>query len=98
MALELKWTKRAAQGYDRIIKHLEKEWGEKEVENFVRKTHAFFELLKLYPHLLPESPQGKHLHRGPIDKLTILTYRVKPRKKIIELVNIRSARRKQLKG
>ena len=46
MAVRLVWTKTAIQGYDRIIKYLEKEWTEKEVRNFVRETFHFFELLK----------------------------------------------------
>ncbi len=42
---------------------------------------------------------GKHknLYRGPINRLTIITYRYKPRKKEIVLVNIRETRRKPLK-
>jgi plasmid stabilization system protein ParE len=46
MAVELVWTKRAIQGYDRIIKYLEEKWSEKEVKYFVRETAHFFELLK----------------------------------------------------
>jgi hypothetical protein len=43
MAVILVWTKRAIQGYDRIIKYPEKEWTEKEVRNFVRETFHFSE-------------------------------------------------------
>ena len=97
MALKLVWTKRADQGYARIIKHLEKEWTHKEVRNFVRETNYFFELLKQNPHLLEPTENRKNLYRGPINRLTILTYSYKPRKKEIVLVNIRGARQKPLK-
>lgn len=96
MAIKLVWSKRADQGYARIIKHLEEEWTDKEVSNFVQETNHFFELLKENPHILESTGHHKNLYRGPINRLTILTYRYKPRKKEIVLVNIRSARQKPL--
>ena len=97
MALEIVWTVRAANGFDRIIKHMEKKWTEKEVMNFVKETNDFFELLKEHPGILQMSSKRKNVHRGPINRLTMLTYRVKPRKKEIELLNIRSTRQIPLK-
>jgi plasmid stabilization system protein ParE len=97
MALKIVWTVRAAQGFDRIIKHLEEHWTEKEVMNFVREAYDLFELLKEHPGIFQMSSKRKNVHRGPINRLTMLTYRVKPRKKEIELLNIRSTRQKPLK-
>ena len=92
MALKIVWTVRAAKGFHRIIKYLEEQWTEKEVRSFIKETNDFFELLKEHPGILQRSAQKKNIHRGPINRLTILTYRVKPRKKEIEILNIRSAR------
>ena len=97
MAVKLVWSKRADLGYARIVRHLEKEWTEKEVRNFIRETKHFFDLLKENPHLLEPSQAHKDLYRGPVNRLTIITYRYKPRKKEIVLVNIREARRTPLK-
>jgi len=97
MALTLVWTKRAEQGYESIAKYLEKEWTDREVSNFVRETKHFFDLLKENPHMLEPTGSHKNLYRGPINRLTILTYRYKPRKKEIVLVNIRGARQKPQK-
>ncbi|MDB5004546.1 MAG: hypothetical protein JWQ34_2771 [Mucilaginibacter sp.] len=96
MAYEIVWTKRAAAGYENIIYYLETNWSDKEVSRFVVETNKFFENLILHPELLRKSAKHKDLHRGPINPLTILTYRIKPRKKQIELINIRSARQKPL--
>jgi plasmid stabilization system protein ParE len=85
------------QGYARIVKYLEDEWTDKEVQNFVRETKHFFDLLKNNPRILEPSRNYKDLYRGPINRLTILTYRYKPRAKKIILVNIREARKKPLK-
>lgn len=94
MALEIVWTKRATQGYDNIIEYLEANWTEKEISNFIKETNDFFDLLKTYPELLQSTGRYKSLRRGPINRYTILTYRVKPRNKQIELINIRSSRQK----
>lgn len=90
------WSKREDQGYDHIIKYLEDEWTDKKVQNFVRETKHFFDLLKQNPRILESSTTHKDLYRGPINRLTILTYRFKPRAKKIVLVNIRDARKKRL--
>ncbi len=97
MAIKLVWTKRAEQGYARIIKHLKEEWTEKEISIFVRETSHFFNLLKENPRMLEPTNSHKNLYRGPINRLTILSYRYNPGKKEIEFVNIRSARQKPLK-
>ena len=96
MALEIVWTNRAIQGFDNIISYLEENWTEREIRKFVKETNDLLELLKNYPELLQKSKKQKNVFRGPINKLTILTYRIKPRLKIIELINIRSARQKPL--
>jgi len=97
MAVKLVWSKRADQGYARIVKYLEENLTEKEVRNFVQETNRFFDLLKKNPFLLEPSGSHKNLFRGPINRLTMLTYRYKPRKKEIVLINIRETRRKPLK-
>jgi plasmid stabilization system protein ParE len=97
MEIKILWSKRAEQGYNNIVKYLEKEWTDREVRKFISETSHFFELLKENPHILEPSKKHKNLYRGPINRLTILTYRYTPRKKEIILINIRSARRKPLK-
>ena len=97
MAIKIFWSKRAEQGYASIVEYLEKEWADREVSNFIRETNHFFELLKENPNVLEPTKSHKNLFRGPINRLTIITYRYKPRKKEITLINIRSARRKPLK-
>ncbi len=72
MALKLVWSKRAEQGYARIVRHLEEEWTDKEVSNFVRETKRFFDLLAENPHMLEPTGSHQYLYRGPINRLTIL--------------------------
>lgn len=97
MAFEIVWTKRASGGYDRIINYLEKEWTQREVSRFVKETDLFFQTLCNHPEILQKSSARPNLYRGPINRLTILSYTVNIKKNTITLVNIRGARQKPLK-
>ncbi|MCR9153609.1 MAG: type II toxin-antitoxin system RelE/ParE family toxin [Bacteroidetes bacterium] len=97
MALEIIWTPRAEKGFNKIVGYIEENWTQQEVRNFVRESFSFFELLTEHPEILEKSRKQKNVYRGPMDKHNILTYRIKPRKKQIELLNIRSAKRIPLK-
>ena len=97
MALEIVWTPRAEKGFEKIITHLEENWTELEIKSFILESFRFFELLTTHPEILEKSSKQKNVYRGPMDNHNILTYRVKPRKKQIEFLNIRSAKRKPLK-
>lgn len=92
MALELKWTPRAEKGYDSIIDYLGTHFTKREIKNFILESSSFFDLLLENPQLLRKS--NKNIRRGPMNKYTMITYRVKPRKKQLELLNIRSTRQK----
>lgn len=96
MAFQIVWTKRAIAGYDRIISYLIENWSEREVMNFVTETDSFFDILKDHPEILQKTSKHKNVYRGPINRLTILTYRIKPKLKQIQLVNIIGARQKPL--
>ena len=93
MALEIVWTKRAKKGYDEILEYLEEQWTNKEISKFVKYTFEYIENISEYPEILKASKK-KNIRSGPINKFTIITYRVRPRKQKIELLNIRSTKRK----
>jgi len=96
MAFQIVWTKRAVTGYERIINYLAENWTEREIINFITETDSFFEILKEHPEILEKTSKHKNVYRGPINRLTILTYRIKPQLKQIQLINIRGARQKPL--
>jgi len=96
MALKIIWSRRAEQGYDSITNYLIENWTEREVKLFLQEISKFLELLSENPRMLQRSKGRKNLYRGPINRLTIITYRLYPRKRVIEIVNIRSVRQKPL--
>lgn len=93
MALEVVWTKQALRGFDGIIQYLSTHFSEREVRKFIKETKNLIELLGDYPELLQQTQFHKNLRRGPINKRTIITYRVRPRKGIIEIINICPAKK-----
>lgn len=97
MALEIVWSTRAENGYDKIIRYLVEEWTDKEISNFIKETKLFLSLMEKNPKLLQPSRFRKNVYRGPMNPLTIVTYRVKPRKQQIELLNIRSSKQKPVR-
>jgi plasmid stabilization system protein ParE len=94
MTLTVVWTKEAEDGYDAIINYLAVKFTKKEVRNFVKDVDDFLQLLSQNPKLLQKTKKYKNIHRGPINKLTMLIYQVKPQKKELVIISIRSTRRK----
>jgi len=97
VALEIVWTPRAEKGFEEILLYIEENWTQREVQNFIQSSFSFFDLLTEHPEILERSGKQKNVYRGPMDNHNILTYRIKPRKGQIELLNIRSAKRKPAK-
>ncbi|MBY0432568.1 MAG: hypothetical protein K2U26_00495, partial [Cyclobacteriaceae bacterium] len=81
----------------KIINYLEQNWTDREVMNFIQESEEFFKVLSKYPELLQKTIRHKNVYRGPMNKFTMITYRVKSRKQRIEIINIRGARQKPLK-
>lgn len=96
MALKIVWTPRAEKGFEKILAYIQENWTQREVQNFIRESFRFFALLTEHPEILEKSDKQRNVYRGPMDSHNILTYRIKPRKRQIELLNIRSARQKPL--
>ncbi len=88
MALEIIWSKKAAAGYAKILKHLDENWTAKEVKHFEQEMEKFFDTLSKQPHILEESKKKK-FRRGPINKLTLLTYQ---KKNQLQLISVRGTR------
>jgi len=96
MALNIIWSKTAIKGYGKILRYLDDNWTKKEIENFEAGIKEFFTTLSTQPYVFQESKK-KGIRKGPVNKLTIITYRVDKNKKEIQILTIRSAREKPLR-
>jgi len=86
MGYEIVWTPTAVRTFQRNIDYLEKHWTEREITNFVTLTSDFLNTLSQSPLIFRESYKVKNTRIGLIVKQVSVVYRVKPRKKVIELI------------
>jgi plasmid stabilization system protein ParE len=75
MALKIQWTERAEKTFDKVIVYLSKDWSEKEVKNFVRKTNNVIEHISEKPRMFPASKKI-NIHTALITKQNSLLYRI----------------------
>jgi len=77
MALEIEWSKRADNSFDRIIDYLHSEWGNQVVQAFVRKTYDFLDILAEFPEVGSLQVQDKGIRGFTLIKQVIMFYKVK---------------------
>ena len=77
MALEIEWSKRADNSFDRIIDYLNAEWGDHVVQVFVRKTYDFLEILAEFPEIGSLQVQEKGIRGFTLIRQVIVFYMVK---------------------
>lgn len=51
MALEILWSKKADNKFDRILDYLSAEWGERVTSAFVKKVYDFLDVLVEFPEI-----------------------------------------------
>jgi len=84
--MEVKWTSKAIESFTEIIEFLSNNWTQKEVDNFIENTDRVLEIIRQNPYSYIASKKKKNIRRGLIGKITSKFYRVKERKKEIEIL------------
>jgi plasmid stabilization system protein ParE len=51
MALEIVWSKRADKKFDKILKYLGEEWGNRVTKSFIKKVYDFLDILSEFPEI-----------------------------------------------
>ncbi|MBD3182970.1 type II toxin-antitoxin system RelE/ParE family toxin [Candidatus Poribacteria bacterium] len=84
--MEILWTPTARHTYLKILDYLEKAWTEKETQNFISEVDCLLEQLKQNPEMFEESRKKRNVRKGFVTKYNTLYYRVRPRKKELQLL------------
>ncbi len=84
MALVARWSKEAEDTFDGIIDYLEDNWSEKEIEDFVRKSHKVIGQIENNPYQFKAS-RFQEIRKAVITKHNSLFYFVNEDNQIIEL-------------
>lgn len=56
----------------------------------------FTERIAKYPKICPPTGRHPHLRKGLVDRNNYIIYRIRPRKKVIEIINFRGTKQKPL--
>ncbi len=84
--MTVKWSERALKTYFKVADYLHEEWGEAVLDNFIIKVDSLIELIQEMPAMFELSRKYKNVRKGFVTEHNTLYYRVKPRKKEIELL------------
>jgi plasmid stabilization system protein ParE len=86
MGYEIIWTKKALSTFEKQIKYLDENWSETEIKNYVGIVSSFLKTLSQEPLAFRKSIKLPNIHIAVVIKQVSIVYRVKPRKKVIELI------------
>jgi plasmid stabilization system protein ParE len=78
---EILWTDSAKLSFRNIIDYLNKNWSEREINIFVKRTQDVLATLRLYPEMCRPSSKRKNVRIALLNKHTQMVYHYKPRKK-----------------
>jgi hypothetical protein len=80
------WTYTALKTYFEVSDYLQFEWGDVVVKNFGDKVAKIISEIKESPFMFEESKKYKNIRKGFITEHNMMFYRIKPRKKQIEIL------------
>ncbi len=84
--MTIRWSQRANMDFNKILEFLFKNWGIKEVENFIDKTDEIILKIRQNPELFIRSGKRPNVHKGFVTKQTSLFYKVDSKKRNITLL------------
>ncbi|MFA6400092.1 MAG: type II toxin-antitoxin system RelE/ParE family toxin [Salinivirgaceae bacterium] len=80
------WTQRALSTYFKVADYLQEGWGETVLNNFAGEVEKVIKHIEETPNMFEVSKKYKDIRKGFITEHNTLYYRIKPRKKEIELL------------
>ncbi len=87
---KIRWTNHALSELEATLKYLEKNWTERELQNFSRELDHTIELISKNPELFQLSGKNKTVRRAVVAKFNNLYYRQK--NETIEILSLFSNR------
>lgn len=84
--MKICWTPTARITYFEILDYLAEKWTILEIKNFADEVEKILSQIAENPYMFEATGKGKNIRKGFVTKHNTLYYRVKPRKKEIELI------------
>lgn len=84
--MKISWTPTARRTYFNILDYLAEKWTKKEVANFIFEVERLLDHIVDNPKMSPAYRKKKNVRRALITKHNTLYYRIRPGKKVLELI------------
>ncbi len=84
--MKLSWTPTSRHTFFSILEYLGKKWSEKEIGNFIYEVESVTKQISENPYMFKVSKIKRNVRKAIITEHNSLFYRIKPRKKEIELL------------
>lgn len=59
--MEIRWSARAQNDYDKILQYLKENWSLKEIQSFLAQTERVLSTIQNNPKIFIESPKRKNV-------------------------------------
>ncbi len=86
------WTSRAFKSFFRVYDFTKESQGDKQARNLTEQTRTNIRRIREHPNICPAYKERKNLRKGLITKYVSMFYRIRPRKKEIELLKFHDNR------
>ena len=84
--MKISWTPTARRTYFKVLDYLAENWTKREVVNFINEVENLLNQITNNPEMFQASRKKKNVRKALITKHNTLYYRIKPRKKELELI------------
>ncbi|TCD21095.1 type II toxin-antitoxin system RelE/ParE family toxin [Pedobacter psychrodurus] len=84
--MDIIWSKKAGETFQRNIDYLKENWTEVEVKKFITRVFTYLETISEEPLISRKTYKTKNTHIGFIIPHISVVYRIKPKKEILEIV------------
>ena len=84
--MKISWTPASKITYFKILTYLDETWTKREVKSFIDKVEMVLNQISKTPYMFEASRKRKNVRKCIVTKHNIIYYRVKTRKKEIELI------------
>jgi plasmid stabilization system protein ParE len=80
------WTIKALKTYFKVSDYLQEEWGDTVVRDFAKEVDKAIREITVNPYMFEESNKYKNVRKGFVTEYNTMFYRIRPRKKEIEIL------------
>jgi plasmid stabilization system protein ParE len=83
MGYQIRWTKRAASGFHKLIEFLQEKWGDRSAVKFLSRTQKFLDTIQENPNIGKIESEKTKLYSFVLSRHNTIFYRLRDNKIIL---------------